>query len=267
MESAILHISDIHPRSGDNLGRLAEAIASAAKDFKVGFLVASGDLGYQGQNQEIAARWLRKLADMIRVPKERIICVPGNHDVEKGRLERLENPFSSYSQALFQLLEDSKRIGADAVSSYVCDDHEFLLVNSAHHLNTDYGMVDCEAVKRVLSDQPPASRKIAVVHHNPISVIESDRSTIVNAYEFLRLISGAGYDVLVHGHQHIAMSLQVGHKTRLAGVGSINFRPWPNTNNQFNIVEIGKRVVRFCFHADSTSASGMGNWDGKEEAW
>jgi len=103
MESAILHISDIHPRSGDNLGRLAEAIASAAKDFKVGFLVASGDLGYQGQNQEIAARWLRKLADMIRVPKERIICVPGNHDVEKGRLERLENPFSSYSQALFHL--------------------------------------------------------------------------------------------------------------------------------------------------------------------
>jgi predicted phosphodiesterase len=237
MVSSILHISDIHPRSGDNLGRLADGIANAVKDFKVGFLVASGDLGYRGKNQEVAAQWLHKLAEMLRIPKEGIIRVPGYHDIEKGRLERSEDPFSNYSQALFQLLENSKRIGAEAVSSHAYE------------------------------DRTSASRKVAVVHHNPIPVVESDRSTIVNSYEFLRLISSAGYDVLLHGHQHIALSLHIGHKTRLVGVGSVNFRPYTNTNNQFNIVEIGRRVVHFNFHADSTAGSGMGNWDGREEVW
>src|SRR5438046_627998 len=109
MGSPILHISDIHPRPGDNLRLLAETIADATKAFKIGFLVASGDLGYQGQNQEIAAQWLRELADKIKVPKERIICVPGNHDVDKGRIERLEDPFGGYSRALIELLESSER--------------------------------------------------------------------------------------------------------------------------------------------------------------
>jgi 3',5'-cyclic AMP phosphodiesterase CpdA len=267
MSSAILHISDIHPRSGDDLARIAEGISNAAKDFKIGFLVASGDLGYQGRNHEIAARWLRKLADMLKVPKEKIICVPGNHDIEKGRLERLEDPFSGYSQALFQLVEDSRRIETAAVSTYRCENYEFLLVNSAHHLDSAYGLVDCGAVNRALRDRSSASIKVAVVHHNPIPVIECDRSTIANAYEFLRLISNAGFDALLHGHQHIAMSLQIGHKTRMIGVGSINFKPWPNTSNQFNIVQIGNNITRFNFHADSTSCPGMGNWDAKEEAW
>ncbi len=262
MGSSILHISDIHPRPGDNLGRLAESIAYAAKTFKISFLVASGDLGYQGQNQRTAAQWLRELADKIKVPKERIICVPGNHDIDKSRLE---DPFGGYSQALFQLLESSERTQVRNASRYVCDDHEFLLVNSAYHLDTTYGMVDCDGIRGVLRDRrPEVAKRVAVVHHNPISVAKSDSSTIANAYEFLRIISDAGYDVILHGHQHIAMSLRVGEKTRLAGVGSVNFEPGRNINNQFNIVEVA-RVIRFRFHADSTSSSGMGNWDWTEE--
>jgi 3',5'-cyclic AMP phosphodiesterase CpdA len=264
----ILHISDIHPRPGDNVRRLAESIAVATDTFRIGFLVASGDLGYQGQNQRAAAQWLGDLADKILVPRERIICIPGNHDIDKGRLERLEDAFGGYSQALFQLLKSSERAQVKNASRYIYDDHEFLLVNSAYHLDTTFGMVDCDGIRGLLRDRRPnVTTRVAVVHHNPISVEKSDRSTIANAYEFLRIVSDAGYDVLLHGHQHIAMALRVGEKTRLAGVGSVNFEPGRNINNQFNIVEVGGRVVRFRFHADSTSTSGMGNWDSAEEPW
>lgn len=264
MGSSILHISDIHPRPGDNLSRLAEGMLDVLKPFRVDFLVASGDLGYQGQNHQTATQWMRQLAEMINVPKERRICVPGNHDVDKSHLDAA---FGCYSRSLLELFENSDRTVVRSAQLYVCDDHEFLLVNSAFHLDTAYGMVDCDAIRGVLRDRQQVSKRVVVVHHNPISVAKSDSSTIVNAYEFLRVVSDADYDVVLHGHQHIAMSLRVGKKTRLAGVGSVNFKPWLNTNNQFNIVEIDSRVVRFRFHADSTSGSRMGNWDAHPEPW
>jgi predicted phosphodiesterase len=264
MTQSILHISDIHPQPGDDLKQLASTIAHAVAQFGIGCLVVSGDLGFQGKHHEAAGQWLRHLAEIIGVPLERVVCVPGNHDVDKSRPH---DPFREYSRGLFQLYANSDRTVVRAADLYICEDWEFLLINSAYHLDTDYGKVDSEAIRRVLPDRPKNPKRVAVVHHNPIPVVESDRSTIVNAYGFLKQISEAGYEVLLHGHQHLAMSLSVGTATRLVGVGSINFPPWENTNNQFNVLELGKRIVRFRLHADSVSPSHMGNWDGHEEQW
>jgi 3',5'-cyclic AMP phosphodiesterase CpdA len=268
MGSSILHISDIHPQPGDDLRDLGQGISDALKSFKIDFLVASGDLGYRGQNQRTAAHWLRELGQKIKVPIERIICVPGNHDLDKDHLDNFDEAFQEYSRALLDLFENSGRAAVNPASKYLYSDHEFLLINSAYHLDIAHGMVDCEFIRKLLRNETPRQKhRIAIVHHNPISVTKLDRSTIVNAYEFLRIISDAGYEVLLHGHQHIAMSLRVGQQTRLAGVGSVNFEPGKNINNQFNVVEVGKRIVRFRFHADSMSTSRMGNWDSTEEQW
>jgi 3',5'-cyclic AMP phosphodiesterase CpdA len=264
VKPSILHISDIHPRPGDDLEQLASGIAHAANPFNIGFLVVSGDLGYQGKNHDSAGEWLRRLAQLIHVPIDRVVCVPGNHDIDT---HRPHDPFGEYSRGLFRLYANSERTVVRTADLYKSGDAEFLTINSAYHLDTAYGMVDYDAIRRVLLEPSRSATRIAVVHHNPIPVSDADRSTIVNAYGFLKLISETGFEVLLHGHQHLAMSLRVGTSTRLVGVGSVNFPPWKNTNNQFNVLEVGKRIIRFRLHADSVSPSHMGNWDGHEEQW
>jgi 3',5'-cyclic AMP phosphodiesterase CpdA len=268
MGSSILHLSDIHPQPGDDLRQLAQGIADAVKLFKIDFLVVSGDLGYQGQNHRLSVHWLRELGEKLGVQIERIICIPGNHDIDKRHLDNFDQAFRDYSRALLELFGKTGREAVSPASIYVYEDHEFLLINSVYHLDITHGMVDCAFIRKLIRDKEVVQgTKIAIVHHNPIPVIKGDRSTVVNAYEFLRIVSDAGYDVLLHGHQHIEMSLRVGEKTRLAGVGSVNFEPDRNINNQFNVVEVGKRIVRFRFHADSMSKLQMGNWNSTEEPW
>jgi uncharacterized protein (DUF885 family) len=58
MRSSILHVSDIHPAASDNLEGLAHGISSAVKqnNCSPGYIVASGDLGLRGENQQESAR-------------------------------------------------------------------------------------------------------------------------------------------------------------------------------------------------------------------
>lgn len=264
MLPSILHVSDIHPQPGEDLDRLAVSIATAARPFAVNGIVASGDLGYQGKYQSLGARWLSLLAELVHVPLDRVVCVPGNHDIDTTAPHA---PFHQYSKALYDLFLNSDRTTVAPVTVHTCGDWDFLLVNSAFHLDKTFGKVDCERLVDVLRDRPRKTYNVAVVHHNPIPIIESDRSTIVNSYEFLRLISEANYSVLLHGHQHMALSLRVGSGTRLVGVGSVNFPPFLHTNNQFNIIWLHQKIIRFRFHADSTSPRVHGNWDATEEPW
>src|SRR3989442_2979244 len=265
MSPSLLHISDIHPVAGQDLGALADDIHSAVGNhFEIGFLVVSGDLGCQGRNQELAARFITRLARKFGIGSESIICVPGNHDLQ---LNQPHSPFELYSQAVFKVVGDAARAQAQNASRYLSGKNEFLLLNSAFHLTKDYGRVDCKALRGLLDSSSDSSTRIAVVHHHPIPVEDPDRSSIVNAYELLRLISDAGYDVLLHGHRHMAMSLHIGTKTLLAGVGSVNFTPKKNINNQFNVIDVGKKVARFRYQADSTKAGRVGRWELEEEPW
>ena len=266
MAISVLHVSDIHPTLSDNLMQLAHEISQAvdSNGCVPTHIVASGDLGLKGTNQEESARFLVTLAEDLKLDRDRIVCVPGNHDVER---ENLSNPFHNYERALYTITGDSTRTAALAATSYRNGDAEFVLVNSAYHLDIAFGKVDCDALRRTVQRLSSDATKIVVVHHNSIPVDEGDPSTIKNAYEFLTIVSSTGCEVLLHGHQHASLSLTVGSQTKLVGVGTVNFLPARNVNNQFNIVEVGKRVIRFRFHADSSTARGVGNWDCEDLGW
>jgi predicted phosphodiesterase len=266
MRSSILHVSDIHPAASDNLAGLAHEISSAVKqnNCSPGYIVASGDLGLRGENQQESARFLLTLASDLSLTPTQIICVPGNHDVERANSL---TPFHNYSNALYTVTRDSARTVVSPAALYRHADVEFLLINSAHHLNTTYGNVNCDALRRVIAHLSPSTTKVVVVHHNSIPVDENDRSTITNAYEFLTIVSSVGCDVVLHGHQHASLALIIGSRTKLVGVGTVNFVPATNVNNQFNVVDVGKRTLRFRYHADSSTSLGFGNWDREELPW
>ena len=69
------------------MAAMCEDIADRCQDTAFDFLLVTGDLAFSGAAVEYAMLpdYLDNLAAASRVSKERVFCIPGNHDVARGR--------------------------------------------------------------------------------------------------------------------------------------------------------------------------------------
>ena len=93
-EIAWLQVSDIHMRLRDEwsqdvvLRAMADSIRQRrAHGLALDFVLVTGDLAFSGKSEEyvLVGRFLDELVSATGVAKERIFCVPGNHDVNRSR--------------------------------------------------------------------------------------------------------------------------------------------------------------------------------------
>jgi hypothetical protein len=93
-EIAWLQVSDIHMRQRDAwsqdvvLRAMADSIRNrCTQGLTLDFILATGDLAYSGKDEEykLVGDFLDELVSATGVPKERIFCIPGNHDVNRER--------------------------------------------------------------------------------------------------------------------------------------------------------------------------------------
>ncbi|MDL2279916.1 metallophosphoesterase [Desulfovibrio sp. OttesenSCG-928-G11] len=93
-EIAWLQVSDIHMRQGDEWSRdvvlraMVDSIQQQrSQRLHLDFILATGDLAFSGNKEEyrLVERFFDELISASGVPKERIFCVPGNHDVNRNR--------------------------------------------------------------------------------------------------------------------------------------------------------------------------------------
>ncbi|MFQ5799836.1 MAG: metallophosphoesterase family protein, partial [Bacteroidota bacterium] len=232
--------------------------------FEPYFLVVSGDLGYKGSDHERGSQFVSAVARLLKIPCRRIVCCPGNHDIQ---LTQKEQPFQNYMKAAFGVLEESTRVSVSPVTCYQCEGVNLFIINSCYHLDHRYGKIHAEELRKKIKEGDSSGPRIAVVHHHSIPVFDGDTSAIVNAYEFLSILVDSGFDLVLHGHHHIALSLTVGNRTKLVGVGSVNYPPERNLNNQFNILEFGVRVCRFRYVADASGRGILGAWKSEVTPW
>ena len=88
-----LHLSDVHLRPSDAwaqdlvLRAMCDDITTRRTTSAFDFVLLSGDLAFSGKPEEyeIAAMFLDALSDASGVPKARMYCVPGNHDIDRKR--------------------------------------------------------------------------------------------------------------------------------------------------------------------------------------
>ena len=89
-----LHISDIHLDGNENWSQdvvftaMFKQIKSQCSSKTVmDFILLTGDLAYSGKPKEykMVAEFLDNLSVVSSVPKERIFCIPGNHDIDRSR--------------------------------------------------------------------------------------------------------------------------------------------------------------------------------------
>ena len=98
MKLTFLHISDLHyqpdwPEEIQMVCRkFMEDVATQVARFENLYLVFSGDLVFAGEDAEVYSSFMEHFTtvlDKIGFPRERRICVPGNHDVSRSALKPL----------------------------------------------------------------------------------------------------------------------------------------------------------------------------------
>jgi len=89
-----LHISDIHLSSRETWSQdvVLEAMrkqieAQRQQGTTADFILLTGDIAFSGQTKEyaLAVDFLDALCAASGVPKERVFCIPGNHDIDRYR--------------------------------------------------------------------------------------------------------------------------------------------------------------------------------------
>lgn len=230
----ILHLSDLHFGNTDghlkrsDVATVLETLLNECSDMT--YLVISGDITFRGRTEGYrdAKEALQTALERAKLSSKNVIVCPGNHDLIA---ETAGRPFfRTFDEWSSSFRGDKECTFAQSpVRILKAEVADFVLINTAHHGSWEFGQVDTRELERVLCELPPLSTashrpRIAVLHHHLVPVLLDDRSAIRNAYEVLGLLQEYGCMMVLHGHQHAILSLQVGtRRMQISGVGSFGF--------------------------------------------
>ena len=193
------------------------------------FLIIPGDITHAGQPDEMAlvASVVDRIAFALKVPTEKIVFVPGNHDVDWEVL-KVPDPTGIRRGQRYDPIRNTKDINRyikSGVGDVLTNPHftiwdfpalTILGYNSAHDdgpTSRHNGLItedNIAEIKKVLSRYPFESDKVRlfVVHHHPLQYNDPtpedpDQSIMVNAEALHRLLIDERFDILIHGHKHL----------------------------------------------------------------
>lgn len=244
------------------------------------YLILPGDVTHRAEPPEvqIASDFILQAADALRVPHDRIVFVPGNHDVDWSVFDpadktgvRWEQRYAPVGNGRFQFSKIiSNGIGNVLASPYftIWDFPNLFAVgyNSSSHdapVHKDaahHGLADpdhLQALRAYLETRRPWDDRVRVflVHHHPIDFANPipripDFSLMTNAEELLGLVHDFDFDILIHGHRHhprfeTHSTLTYPHLPILCS-GSFSIEldtEWAGTvDNQFHLVTVTGRL-------------------------
>src|ERR1700678_2368096 len=93
----LLHMSDLHAREGASAAqgllveKFLEDVRKQEQEGQIDLVLFSGDCAFDGSSQGLTVAkqlLLEPLATLL--PDRPIVLVPGNHDVERGAIDRLQ---------------------------------------------------------------------------------------------------------------------------------------------------------------------------------
>lgn len=246
--SGLVHLSDIHLGSGHRftepasiardarphlLERLAEVPLSPAG------VVVSGDLLTRGAKESYphALKFLNDLTDLYQVTRERVVVVPGNHDIPVSDTDpELGYPATGEFIAFLREFYQSE-VPIERVHEFDgLDDIHYVLgtVNSSQYRSQetmDFGYVQesaAEAVVREVARRGASleSWRFLVMHHHVMTASADEQvqrhdetvrpvSVTMNGGHVVDLCGRFGVDAILRGHQHLPF---IGYQSRTAQV-------------------------------------------------
>lgn len=237
----IIHLSDTH--FGNNqpafdLQKLKHAMNSLSDLFENPdtYLVVSGDITFQGNSNGYtqASQFFLDTWLVNQEARKRFLACPGNHDICANSFQN----FDTFLYGIRRSHDTGFSIRPHGLVKF--ENIAFLMVNSANHLNHKYGLIDFQSLKTYLESEmnylDSVEHRIVVVHHHLIGFQENDTSTIRNSLPFIALLDKFKFHLILHGHQHSQISLQLG-KSKMAIFSARSFNyPTSNLVNGINIL-------------------------------
>jgi 3',5'-cyclic AMP phosphodiesterase CpdA len=245
----------------------------------VDFLIIPGDLTTLARPREFdqACRVVEAIAAALRLSEEKVIFVPGNHDVDwavinadpgdptgfrrKQRYEPLSNPEWLFGR---RLLADHKGL-LDSPFTYCYQTRQLLVVgyNSSWHddpsMSMHHGLIDSMHLNKMQDDlsripYDPKQLRVFVVHHHLMQYSdpipgEPDFSAMTNAGNLLSLLRSNRFDLVINGHKHsphfetfvIDSSWPITILTAGSFAAKLDTRWSGIVNNMFHLLEIQTR--------------------------
>lgn len=219
----IIQLSDLHFGAGAQnphpSAELADQVSGLAATLHNPVVLASGDITYKAsaQGYSDAVQFFDRVRQATGLDRDRFLFCPGNHDCHATTHFR---SFDAFSYRMRR--DDACTFSSHNLRTVTVGGLTVLLLNSAHHLDHRFGLVD-EAALRAVQLQSPENT-LAVSHHHLVPTHRDDVSTTRNAYGLLTVLDEKRVPLLLHGHQHLARGLPVGSTpVHVFGVNSFNF--------------------------------------------
>lgn len=242
-----LHLSDLHLRAGDTydqdvvLQSLIDDIRSLVTLNKIHFIFITGDLAATGKAEEYnrVKQFLADLMQASSVSPKNVICVPGNHDIDRSLISQFSHSASetlSARDVVSQLLGNSAELSLftrrlDGYRRFIEDQfpwgksledntllsftHNFvvdnvrlsvLALNSAWLAGSDadkgHIIIGERQVRKALEKVESSDIIIALLHH-PLSYLKDFDAGDV------QLLLNRRCDFVLHGHIHELGALNV----------------------------------------------------------
>lgn len=240
----IIQLSDLHFGAGLHnphpLGELVDQVSGLVAAVDNPLVLASGDITYKASDQgyEEASQFFDRLRQSTQLDRDRFLFCPGNHDCHA------KTHFAGFDAFTYGVRRDAAcTFAKHSLKTVNIDGLTVLLLNSAHHLDHKFGLVDETAVRAVQFPSP--ENTIAVSHHHVIPTHRSDASTTRNAYDLLTVLDEKRVPLLLHGHQHLTRGVTMGQTpVHVFGVNSFNFI-YPGGQNAVGLVEWKGEKLRF----------------------
>lgn len=190
--TVLLHISDTH--FGTEEAPVVAALQALVREHRPDALILSGDITQRARSAQFAAA--RRFVDSLGV--ERLLALPGNHDIQLFNVAaRLVAPYAGY-QACF---------GPDLEPELEFADVLVIGVNTTRAHRRKDGEVSPAQVQRVvqrLRGARPQQLRV-VVTHQPACVMraEDEQNRLHGGEEAVQAWARAGADLVLGGHIHL----------------------------------------------------------------
>jgi len=229
----ILHLSDIHfgddygfpaaprPNKRPLLNIISDFVHNELKE-KVGLLIVSGDITSRGDGNVLLNQgltFLNDLCDVLKINKEAVIIIPGNHDIPLQNANFIdynhENTFRIFLEQFYGVKKEP--FGLDFFEFPCGKKVDILRIHSVKlrkKEESNYGYVDWFHYKNLLAAHKlDGDIKIAVIHHHLVSMqIEetldpnytyASISVTIDSGRVIEGLQKNGFDFVLNGHQHI----------------------------------------------------------------
>lgn len=246
-----IHITDLHFESTTNLPELVSLISSdVIKEINQEntYLILTGDIATKGNVDSylFAKTFIERLfIQNNKIKRRNIILCPGNHDSSNGSLDA----FNTFSR---QIRDDSTFIfDSDSVILEKIDDIYFCALNSMYSGHRDKISINISELKRKLERNKESilesEHKIALLHHHLIGVEEGDSTSVQNAIPLLQLLENYGFKLVLHGHQHVQLDLNINNIQVMSGRSLLSQSDF--LGNGFNKISYDMSLNKFVKHS------------------